>query len=130
MLGNGQVRFGGRVGETDRRQRRHRAPARPDPRHLWREARFWSSRDALAPEFVQDGRDQLAGDLRLLATRAEDDKFVCILHQLPQPLPAACHASSRTCWAPFASNGEIGDPCRVPASIADTRRCLRLAIPG
>ena len=31
MLGNGQVRFGGRVGETDRRQRRHRAPARPDP---------------------------------------------------------------------------------------------------
>ena len=31
MLGNGQVRFGGRVGETDRRQRWHRAPARPDP---------------------------------------------------------------------------------------------------
>jgi hypothetical protein len=31
MLGNGQVRFGGRVGETDRRQRRHRAPTRPDP---------------------------------------------------------------------------------------------------
>jgi len=30
MLGNGHVRFGGRVGETDRRQRRHRAPARPD----------------------------------------------------------------------------------------------------
>jgi hypothetical protein len=29
MLRNGQVRFGGRVGETDRRQRRHRAPARP-----------------------------------------------------------------------------------------------------
>jgi len=31
MLRNGHVRFGGRVGETDRRQRRHRAPARPDP---------------------------------------------------------------------------------------------------
>ena len=31
MLGDGQVRFGGRVGETDRRQRRHRAPARPNP---------------------------------------------------------------------------------------------------
>jgi hypothetical protein len=30
MLRNGQVRFGGRVGETDRRQRRHRAPARPN----------------------------------------------------------------------------------------------------
>lgn len=30
MLGNGHVRYGGRVGETDRRQRRHRAPARPD----------------------------------------------------------------------------------------------------
>ena len=29
MLRNGHVRFGGRVGETDRRQRRHRAPARP-----------------------------------------------------------------------------------------------------
>ena len=33
MLRNGQVRFGGRVGETDRRQRRHRAPARPNLRH-------------------------------------------------------------------------------------------------
>ena len=31
MLGNGHVRLGGRVGETDRRQRRHRAPARPNP---------------------------------------------------------------------------------------------------
>ena len=31
MLRNGHVRFGGRVGETDRRQRRHRAPARPYP---------------------------------------------------------------------------------------------------
>ena len=31
MLRNGHVRFGGRVGETDRRQRRHRAPARPNP---------------------------------------------------------------------------------------------------
>ena len=31
MLRNGHVRFGGRVGETDRRQRRHRAPARPRP---------------------------------------------------------------------------------------------------
>ena len=29
MLRNGHVRFGGRAGETDRRQRRHRAPARP-----------------------------------------------------------------------------------------------------
>ena len=37
MLGNGHVRFGGRVGETDRRQRRHRAPARPttELRHRW-----------------------------------------------------------------------------------------------
>ena len=31
MLEDGPVRFGGRVGETDRRQRRHRAPARPNP---------------------------------------------------------------------------------------------------
>jgi hypothetical protein len=31
MLRNEHVRFGGRVGETDRRQRRHRAPARPYP---------------------------------------------------------------------------------------------------
>ena len=29
MLRNGHVRFGGRDGETDRRQRRHRAPSRP-----------------------------------------------------------------------------------------------------
>jgi len=35
MLGDGQVRFGGRVGETDRRQRRHRAPARPNPLVMW-----------------------------------------------------------------------------------------------
>ena len=35
MLRNGQVRFGGRVGETDRRQRRHRAPARPSETCSW-----------------------------------------------------------------------------------------------
>lgn len=37
MPGNGHVRFGGRAGETDRRQRRHRAPARPttELRHRW-----------------------------------------------------------------------------------------------
>ncbi|MEA2493914.1 MAG: hypothetical protein QOJ29_1825, partial [Thermoleophilaceae bacterium] len=29
MRGNVRVRFGGRDGETDRRQRRHRAPSRP-----------------------------------------------------------------------------------------------------
>jgi hypothetical protein len=29
MRGNVHVRFGGRGGETDRRQRRHRAPSRP-----------------------------------------------------------------------------------------------------
>jgi hypothetical protein len=29
MRGNAHVRFGGRAGETDRRQRRHRAPVRP-----------------------------------------------------------------------------------------------------
>jgi hypothetical protein len=37
MRGNAHVRFGGRAGETDRRQRRHRAPARPttELRHRW-----------------------------------------------------------------------------------------------
>jgi hypothetical protein len=30
MRGNAHVRFGGRPGETDRRQRRHRAPGRPN----------------------------------------------------------------------------------------------------
>jgi hypothetical protein len=30
MLGNGHVRFGGRPGETDRPQNRHRAPGRPN----------------------------------------------------------------------------------------------------
>jgi putative transposase len=30
MLGNGHVRFGGRPGETDRPQDRHRAPGRPN----------------------------------------------------------------------------------------------------
>jgi hypothetical protein len=31
MCGNVQVRFGGRAGETDQRQRRNRAPTRPYP---------------------------------------------------------------------------------------------------
>ena len=31
MRGNAQVRFGGRLRETDRRQRRHRALSRPLP---------------------------------------------------------------------------------------------------
>jgi Transposase, Mutator family len=37
MLGNGHVRFGGRPGETDRRQRRHRAPGRPNLERVNRE---------------------------------------------------------------------------------------------
>ena len=30
MLGDGHVRFGGRVGETEHQKRCHRAPVRPD----------------------------------------------------------------------------------------------------
>ncbi len=33
MRGNMHVRFGGRVGETDREKPRHRAPARPNTEH-------------------------------------------------------------------------------------------------
>ena len=39
MLGNGHVRFGGRPGETDRPQDRHRAPGRPNQERLNREIR-------------------------------------------------------------------------------------------
>ena len=39
MLGNGHVRFGGRPGETDRSQDRHRAPGRPNNERLNREIR-------------------------------------------------------------------------------------------
>jgi putative transposase len=39
MLGNGHVRFGGRPGETDRPQDRHRAPGRPNQERLNRETR-------------------------------------------------------------------------------------------
>src|SRR5215210_3291368 len=39
MLGNGHVRFGGRPGETDRPQNRHRAPGRPNQERLNREIR-------------------------------------------------------------------------------------------
>jgi putative transposase len=39
MLGNGHVRFGGRPGETDRPQDRHRAPGRPNNERLNREIR-------------------------------------------------------------------------------------------
>ena len=39
MLGNGHVRFGGRPGETDRPQDRHRAPGRPNLERFNREIR-------------------------------------------------------------------------------------------
>ena len=39
MLGNGHVRFGGRPGETDRLQDRHRAPGRLNLERLNREIR-------------------------------------------------------------------------------------------
>ena len=39
MPGNGHVRFGGRPGETDRLQGRHRAPGRPNQERLNREIR-------------------------------------------------------------------------------------------
>ena len=39
MLGNGHVRFGGRLGETDRPQDRHRAPGRPNLERVNREVK-------------------------------------------------------------------------------------------
>ena len=44
------------------------------------------------PESVQDRRHQLTGLLGLLAGGAKDHQVICILHQHPEPLPAACHA--------------------------------------
>jgi hypothetical protein len=42
------------------------------------------------PESVQDRRHQLAGLLGLLAGGAQDHQVICVLHQHPEPLPAAC----------------------------------------
>ena len=39
MRGNAHVRFGGRPGETDRQQCRHRAPGRPNQERLNKEIR-------------------------------------------------------------------------------------------
>ena len=41
------------------------------------------------PSFVQDRRHQLAGLLGLLAGGAQDHQVIRVLHQHPQPLPAA-----------------------------------------
>src|SRR6478736_360138 len=70
------------------------------------------------PEYVQDRRRQLAGLLSPVAGGAKDDEVVAVSDQRPVPPPA--HASSSMCRAMFASNGEIGEPWGVPASIADT----------
>src|ERR687891_2642317 len=42
------------------------------------------------------------------------------LTSTPMPVDADRHASSRTWRAMLASNGEIGEPCGVPASVSDT----------
>ena len=87
MLRNGHVRFGGRVGETDRRQRRHPRPTQPlgtlgevrDPGLL---------RVQPQPESVQHRHHQLAGLLGLRTSGGKDHQVICVLHQHPEPLPA------------------------------------------
>jgi hypothetical protein len=58
----------------------------------------------LQPEPVQDRRHQLAGLLGVLAGGAEDHQVICILHQLPEPVPAA-----RPCFIEHVQ-GDVGDP--------------------
>ena len=41
------------------------------------------------PEFIQDRRHPLQGLLDPLAGGAQNHQVICVLHQLPQPLPAA-----------------------------------------
>jgi hypothetical protein len=41
------------------------------------------------PEPVQDRRHQLAGLFGLFTGGAQDHQVICVLHQFPQPLPAA-----------------------------------------
>jgi len=52
---------------------------------------------------------------------AQDDQVVCVSDQHSQPpCPPPAHASSSMFKATLASSGEIGDPCGVPASMAET----------
>jgi hypothetical protein len=41
------------------------------------------------PESVQDRRHQLTILFGLLSGSAQDHQVICVLHQLPEPLPAA-----------------------------------------
>ena len=40
------------------------------------------------PDRIQHRRDQLAGLLGLLASGAQGDEIICVLHQRSEPLPA------------------------------------------
>ena len=71
MLRNGHVRFGGRVGETDRRQRRHRAPARPYPVVDRCECPSWRWISGSGITLVQQLDDRNAGAHRLTVAWAE-----------------------------------------------------------
>ena len=41
------------------------------------------------PDHVQDRRHQLTSLFGLLASGAQDHQIICVLHQLPEPLPTA-----------------------------------------
>ncbi|MCA1699855.1 MAG: hypothetical protein LC790_13505, partial [Actinobacteria bacterium] len=83
MLGNGHVRFGGRVGETDRRQRRHRAPTRPttELRYRWLVAQRRSSGSGWC---MHDGDHATLHDARTYIERIAD------------VTPLGCHPSAVT----------------------------------
>ena len=73
------------------------------------------------PERVQHSPRPARGPVRPVAgSRTGRRSRRQYLTSTPSRRPSLCHASSRTCSATLASSGEIGDPCGVPAPMADT----------
>jgi len=64
----------------------------------------------LQPELGQHRTGQCARLLGAFPGRAQDHEIVAVPHQHPEPVPVALPASSKTCKAILASNGEIGEP--------------------
>jgi hypothetical protein len=72
------------------------------------------------PEHVQDRRHQRAGPLGPLAGGAWDHQIIRVPHQHPEAPPAALPRPIEHVQGDVGEGGEIGEPCGVPASIADT----------
>ena len=115
MLGNGHVRFGGRAGETDREQSRHRAPARPNTYlRCWEGKAYFSfvidvfSRKIVGWQLASHMRTDLVLDaLRMaLGTRRPGADFTLVTHtdQGSQP---GLNRSSQQCVVTGMVGGSV-----------------------